>query len=230
MITRHLIVAAAAILPLGGLQAATVVVPVSIAGIGSTALTPFDTSLGTLTSVSFDVSGSFIYGFRATAGTGSNNQLVVNYDISTLILISSLTSAGDQALFGNNLEMSSNVFEVLSPGETLMGFRNGGGGLSGSFGAGDLELFKAGIGQPRLEWQTLGPPRRSSSNVGIVSLSESVSDYALTGSFTYTYTPFPVTPPGGVIPEPASWALMIAGFGLVGAAARRRPALAHTHN
>ena len=31
--------------------------------------------------------------------------------------------------------------------------------------------------------------------------------------------------PGGV-PEPASWALMIAGFGLVGAAARRRKPVA----
>jgi hypothetical protein len=31
------------------------------------------------------------------------------------------------------------------------------------------------------------------------------------------------TPPGpGVVPEPASWAMMIAGFGLVGGAARRR--------
>jgi hypothetical protein len=27
---------------------------------------------------------------------------------------------------------------------------------------------------------------------------------------------------GAVVPEPASWALLIAGFGLVGAAARRR--------
>jgi hypothetical protein len=32
-----------------------------------------------------------------------------------------------------------------------------------------------------------------------------------------------VNPPGG-IPEPATWAMLIAGFGLVGAAARRRRA------
>jgi hypothetical protein len=31
-----------------------------------------------------------------------------------------------------------------------------------------------------------------------------------------------VTPPAGGVPEPASWALMIAGFGLAGAALRRR--------
>jgi hypothetical protein len=38
---------------------------------------------------------------------------------------------------------------------------------------------------------------------------------------------FEYTPNGtGVIPEPASWAMLIAGFGLVGASARRRRALA----
>lgn len=42
-----------------------------------------------------------------------------------------------------------------------------------------------------------------------------------------TILPPPPPPPGGgggigVIPEPATWAMMIAGFGLVGAAARRR--------
>jgi hypothetical protein len=33
---------------------------------------------------------------------------------------------------------------------------------------------------------------------------------------------FSELPQGGVVPEPQSWAMLIAGFGLVGAAARRR--------
>ncbi len=36
----------------------------------------------------------------------------------------------------------------------------------------------------------------------------------------------PPPPPGGVVPEPASWALLIAGFGIVGSALRRRRPLA----
>jgi hypothetical protein len=36
----------------------------------------------------------------------------------------------------------------------------------------------------------------------------------------------PLSPEGGAVPEPASWAMLIAGFGLVGASARRRRALA----
>lgn len=42
----------------------------------------------------------------------------------------------------------------------------------------------------------------------------------LNGSVDYEKLVFTFT--GGVIPEPATWGLMIAGFGLVGAAARRR--------
>ncbi|PZU50012.1 MAG: hypothetical protein DI568_04320 [Sphingomonas sp.] len=41
------------------------------------------------------------------------------------------------------------------------------------------------------------------------------------GTLTFTYTPGTPTG-GGVVPEPAAWAMMIAGFGLVGASLRRR--------
>lgn len=46
-------------------------------------------------------------------------------------------------------------------------------------------------------------------------------------TFGYAFEPFNAggwsfEPVGGVVPEPASWAMMIAGFGLVGAAMRRK--------
>jgi PEP-CTERM motif len=44
----------------------------------------------------------------------------------------------------------------------------------------------------------------------------------LEGGGDFNYTDLQVILRTGSIPEPASWALMIAGFGLVGAAARRR--------
>lgn len=45
--------------------------------------------------------------------------------------------------------------------------------------------------------------------------------------WTFTLSDSPITPPGGV-PEPATWAMMIVGFGMIGGAVRRRrlPALA----
>jgi hypothetical protein len=41
--------------------------------------------------------------------------------------------------------------------------------------------------------------------------------------WTFTLSDSPIAPPGGV-PEPATWAMMILGFGLVGLSARRRGA------
>jgi hypothetical protein len=48
------------------------------------------------------------------------------------------------------------------------------------------------------------------------SFTQNNENGAIQGGFTLS------TPPNGVIPEPASWAMLIAGFGLTGAAMRRR--------
>jgi hypothetical protein len=47
---------------------------------------------------------------------------------------------------------------------------------------------------------------------------------AVSGSFTFASPPSGVGIPSGV-PEPASWAMLIGGFGLTGAAMRRRKAM-----
>ncbi|MGL6044543.1 MAG: PEPxxWA-CTERM sorting domain-containing protein [Sandaracinobacteroides sp.] len=57
--------------------------------------------------------------------------------------------------------------------------------------------------------------RSGGGNAGIADLGQE------TGTFGYS-------PLAGAVPEPASWALLITGFGLVGAAMRRRrPAMVH---
>lgn len=47
------------------------------------------------------------------------------------------------------------------------------------------------------------------------------------GSNTFVFTLGQVGVPASAVPEPATWALMLGGFGLVGAVARRRERLAH---
>ncbi|KAB7647476.1 PEPxxWA-CTERM sorting domain-containing protein [Polymorphobacter fuscus] len=48
------------------------------------------------------------------------------------------------------------------------------------------------------------------------AFTQTGSDLATSGSFTFA------SPPSGAVPEPASWAMLITGFGLVGIASRRR--------
>lgn len=81
-----------------------------------------------------------------------------------------------------------------------------GDGLTGT-GSGSVQQFVAPVGATRL---FLGSTDGSGwwNNSGISTV-------------TITYTPSGQTPP---VPEPATWALMIAGFGLAGFAMRRRPA------
>jgi len=45
-------------------------------------------------------------------------------------------------------------------------------------------------------------------------------------SDSYNAANWSISSVGGAVPEPSSWAMLIAGFGLVGAVARRRPAVA----
>jgi hypothetical protein len=81
---------------------------------------------------------------------------------------------------------------------------------------------------------SLSPPGEYSTiSIGSYSLTADVNDdYASSGSDpggagTLTTTQIglaPVTPPpAGTVPEPATWAFMVLGLGMVGAALRRRP-------
>jgi hypothetical protein len=59
-----------------------------------------------------------------------------------------------------------------------------------------------------------GPDATPTFRTGVFTLARVTSDFSGDGTLTVT----------NAVPEPASWAMMIAGFGLVGAAMRRRAA------
>jgi hypothetical protein len=86
--------------------------------------------------------------------------------------------------------------------------------------------------------QSLAAISAENGEVAVDLWSGIVGDFQIRGTFTATWTgnrpggsalatqwKLLTLPTGGVIPEPATWAMMIAGFGLVGAAARRRQAV-----
>ena len=83
-----------------------------------------------------------------------------------------------------------------------------GDGLTGD-GSGSVQSFLAPVGATRLFLAVADSIGSSDGNSGSLSV-------------TYNATP------GGAVQEPASWALMIAGFGLAGASLRRRRVLTAT--
>lgn len=76
------------------------------------------------------------------------------------------------------------------------------------------------VNQPRTFNECTDPPavgRCSYYWDGDISPQIKIASYRPV-NFTWTSTTF-----GGAVPEPASWAMMIAGFGLMGSTLRRRP-------
>ncbi len=80
-----------------------------------------------------------------------------------------------------------------------------------------------------------GTPILNGTGTGFYGAGEVHGIIRLPGTFTsitftdtseawhgFTVGVLDVAPPGGAIPEPATWAMLIAGFGLVGVTARRR--------
>jgi hypothetical protein len=90
-----------------------------------------------------------------------------------------------------------------------------------AFLGGDYELQISG-GTLSIVQVTNGVPGFQSLVNGYVN----IGDAAVTGKTTYTPPPIDNGNPGegGAVPEPASWALLIAGFGGIGAVMRRKRA------
>jgi hypothetical protein len=153
-------------------------------------------------------------------------------------------TATSQLFFGGSLGGGDNFLSTNTATDTMTfsGFSAGVSAIGGEFFGSDISGAFAAVGSISLVIDTgdsesiftIANPT-ATSFFGIVSTTGLVS-------FTVLSPTVDGGPPffwpsannlvlaelsaGPAIPEPASWALMIAGFGLVGAAARRRAAVA----
>jgi len=214
---------AAAFLPFATAQAATLSYTDSAAlattnWVDTLSFSKFDTSLGTLTSIRFDLSG-------VVQGVGNAESLDSSGSNVTLSLGSllSLTRPDNSTLVVTN-PVFSQTFN-FSAFDGAIDFAGTSGGSTGSVSAtgsnffvsgsaSDFALFSAlGGGTINLGLNAVGASNGNGSGNLITQFNTAASGVA---KVTYTYTA-----PTADVPEPASLALVCGGLGLLGAACRR---------
>lgn len=170
----------------------------------------FDASLGTLTSIDLSFTASSLTEVSFRNNTPQARQWTIS-------------PSGTATLSGHGFNLSdsdsSGPFTVsLAPRFSPSNPRTGsasyalGYGASGSLVSG-FEPF-IGNGTVNLAFSRLANFAVSGSGGG-----HTLGDSPFSGRATLSYN---FALPSAVVPEPATWAMLIAGFGLVGAAARQR--------
>lgn len=198
--------------------AASYSVGLSAAGPGKTSPTSFagfNSSLGTLTRVDISLSGSTTYditlsGSPPPSGTVSYNLtdglfLYASSPLGNLTPQPYLQQTGTGTVpivFGNFQATTSGTGGLTSFTDAASLAKFLGGGFSGTISVDDP--FSASISV------------NGGSPIGLFGATIAVASKSVTGSVLYTYTP------NAVVPEPATWAMVVLGVGTVGAAVRRR--------
>ncbi len=166
---------------------------------------------------------------------GAGNSLIVDYTITTdgalgVLNISQITGWTVKFNYNGNIELLSGTAAVdesfgssntllATPTELKFDFTRGPGvGSQFELGTGSRFIFFTARGN-----EIIGPA--NTAQITTFYINPSVN--ALAGGFNLPGSGYQLIGTAAV-PEPASWAMLIAGFGLTGAAMRRRARVAAT--
>ena len=172
-------------------------------------LDQFDTLSGRLQLQSVNVSWTSEFNNNITATSGSGNTRTMQ---TTASFTSSLSTGGNLFSFNNNIAGTSAPYVLSGQGSTASFAVSGSG--TGSFSATNLNPFigTGNISVTNSLSSIQGTITRFSGGNGNQSLTGGEALGTLTVQYLYL----------DPIPEPATWGMMILGFGMVGATMRRR--------
>ena len=180
-------------------------------GTSAISVNQFNTSLGTLNSVTLDFTATLL----SVSGTVENKEKnEVKYDFTTGVT-ASLTGLGFSN--SNTLAYTTGTDNLTVPGKTTINIgpysgtatstQNVSTGLAAFYGTGTTSLTYLSQSLFAID-----------PNSGKITLSPTISGaYKLTYNYTAAAAP--------AVPEPATWGMMLLGFGMIGFAARRRQKL-----
>jgi len=177
---------------------------------GSSDPAPFDILYGRDSASNFSVSWSQAYTAIADPITAATLQLGI-FDVDGDV-------AGDQvgSFTLNGIDLTAALNASVNA-KTFTG--------DSKYGIYDLDLSAAtftALATGRLEFAlALSGPARNV--LGSTRFNAAILDYSSLTVTSNAVTP-PTPPVQPSVPEPATWAMMLAGFGMVGAGVRRRPA------
>jgi PEP-CTERM motif len=95
---------------------------------------------------------------------------------------------------------------------------------AGNSAAGSLTLSVFGVNNNLLETALNGPPNGANGRTTfeILRASADIAFFSISGRDTYGVNEIRIETPLAAVPEPATWAFMIFGFGAIGGAMRRQ--------
>ena len=136
-------------------------------------------------------------------------------DMSTVVLGTPLTFSTVTATNGTAISFASSFGSFVGTIRDLMAVPAPNAVISfnalGNFTPnGTLNAFEAGLASLTVSFTQTG------------ALDSGGQQPSISGSFTFASPPSITDGGGSTVPEPAAWAMLIAGFGLTGAAMRRR--------